>query len=56
MNLITKNLFSFSSKRLFVGGNWKSNNTQAQTKALIENTINKLSFDSSKLGINIDFI
>lgn len=37
-------------RKLFVGGNWKSNLTVAQVKNLVETVYNKLSFDASKLG------
>ena len=37
-------------RRLFIGGNWKSNNTLAQTKDLVENTLNKIKFDQNKVG------
>lgn len=47
------NTFSFASKKLFVGGNWKSNNTLKQTKDLIENVVNKLKFDKNKIDVVI---
>lgn len=37
-------------RKLFVGGNWKSNNTMSETKSLVENVINKLKFDTSRVG------
>lgn len=37
-------------RKLFIGGNWKSNNTTAQTKALVEEVLKKLKYDSDKLG------
>jgi triosephosphate isomerase len=37
-------------RKLFVGGNWKSNLTQAKVKELLDNTINKLNFDENKVG------
>jgi hypothetical protein len=43
--------FSFASKKLFVGGNWKSNNTVQQTKQLVEGVLNKLKFDKSKIEV-----
>lgn len=38
-------------RRLFIGGNWKSNNTLAQTKDLVENTLNKIKFDQNKVEV-----
>lgn len=38
------------SRKNFVGGNWKSNNTRAQTQELIQNTLAKLEFDATKVG------
>lgn len=38
-------------RRLFIGGNWKCNNTLAQTKDLVENTLNKIKFDQSKVEV-----
>ena len=40
-------------RRFFVGGNWKSNNTVAQTQSLVNGIINKLVFDPKKVGIKI---
>jgi len=37
-------------RKLFIGGNWKCNNTLAQTKTLVEGTLNKLRFDQNKVG------
>ena len=48
-----KNIFSFSTRKLFVGGNWKSNNTLDQTKELVNNVINKLEFDPKVVGTSI---
>jgi len=39
-----------ANRKRFVGGNWKCNNTQAKTKELVENVINKLNFDENKTG------
>ncbi len=39
-----------SLKKLFVGGNWKSNNTLADSKNLVENVLNKLDFDPNRVG------
>jgi triosephosphate isomerase len=48
-----RRVFGFGTKKLFVGGNWKSNNTVQQTKQLVENVINKLKFDKSKIEVVI---
>lgn len=40
-----------SQKKLFIGGNWKSNNTIAQTTALVQDVLKKLEFDNTKVGI-----
>ncbi len=37
-------------RKLFVGGNWKSNNTLGQTQDLVKKTINSLKFDANKVG------
>ena len=36
-------------KQYFVGGNWKSNGTQAFLKDLIENTLNKVEYDPTRV-------
>jgi triosephosphate isomerase len=38
-------------RRLFIGGNWKSNNTIAQTKDLVDKVVNKLTFDTKKTEV-----
>ena len=45
-----RSICSFSTRKLFVGGNWKSNNTVEQTRDLVENVINKLEFDPKTVG------
>lgn len=40
----------FTVKKFFVGGNWKCNNTLAESKKLVEDVINKLDFDDNKVG------
>jgi len=40
-----------SAKRLFVGGNWKCNNTLAESKQLVENVLNKLQFDENRVEV-----
>lgn len=39
------------ARRLFIGGNWKCNGTVKSTETLINNTINKIAFDTSKLQV-----
>jgi len=38
-------------KKLFIGGNWKSNNTLQQTKDLVEKVVNNLKFDDKKVDV-----
>ena len=38
-------------RRLFVGGNWKSNNTFSQTQDLVKNVYNKLTFSAQKVDV-----
>lgn len=38
-------------RRFLVGGNWKCNNTLAQSKDLINNVYNKLKFDTKKVEV-----
>ncbi|KRW98733.1 Triosephosphate isomerase [Pseudocohnilembus persalinus] len=40
-----------SVRRLFVGGNWKCNNTYQQTKDIVNNVYNKLTFDTCKVQV-----
>lgn len=40
-----------AAKRLFVGGNWKSNNALKDTRALIDNVLNKLKFGADKVDV-----
>ena len=42
-----------NSKKVFIGGNWKCNNTLEQTKTLVETVINKLEFDENKVEVII---
>ena len=39
------------SRKIFIGGNWKCNNTLADTRSLVSNVINKLSYDSNKIQV-----
>ena len=47
-NFVLKKLFS--RNKLFIGGNWKSNNTLQQSITLTNNTINSLQYDPDKVG------
>ena len=47
-SLLLRNLFSRNKR--FIGGNWKSNNGINETKALLENTINKLNHNANNVG------
>lgn len=37
-------------KKLFIGGNWKCNNTLQQSKDLVDKVVNNLKFDEKKVG------
>lgn len=39
-----------SSRKYFVGGNWKSNGTLEKNRALLTDVINALDFDTKKVG------
>jgi len=41
------------ARKLFIGGNWKCNNTLAQTKELVEKVVNPLKFDENKTEVVI---
>ena len=41
------------ARKLFIGGNWKCNNTLEQTQQLMNNVINKIKFDNSKMDVLI---
>eukprot|EP00331_Platyophrya_macrostoma_P015487 CAMPEP_0176475162 /NCGR_PEP_ID=MMETSP0127-20121128/43450_1 /TAXON_ID=938130 /ORGANISM="Platyophrya macrostoma, Strain WH" /LENGTH=257 /DNA_ID=CAMNT_0017870721 /DNA_START=27 /DNA_END=800 /DNA_ORIENTATION=- len=40
-----------SKRKLFIGGNWKSNNTLQQTKDLVRDVYNKLTFDENRVEV-----
>ena len=40
----------FARNKLFIGGNWKSNNTIQDSVAIVNNTINTLKYNPSKVG------
>jgi hypothetical protein len=42
-------------RKLFFGGNWKCNNTLAQTQGLVSSLLDKLEFDPQQAG-NIECI
>lgn len=42
------------SKKNFVGGNWKCNGSVDKNRELINDVINKLEFDPSKVGKEIE--
>jgi triosephosphate isomerase len=37
-------------RKLFIGGNWKCNNSLAQTQGLVASLLDKLEFDPEKVG------
>lgn len=37
-------------RKLFFGGNWKSNNTLAKTQGLVGSLLDKLEFDPAQVG------
>lgn len=39
-------------RKLFFGGNWKSNNTLAKTQGLVGSLLDKLEFDPAHVGIH----
>lgn len=43
----------FSRNKFLIGGNWKSNNTLKESVALVNNTINNLKYDPSKVDVVI---
>eukprot|EP00330_Aristerostoma_sp_ATCC50986_P004075 CAMPEP_0114579734 /NCGR_PEP_ID=MMETSP0125-20121206/4087_1 /TAXON_ID=485358 ORGANISM="Aristerostoma sp., Strain ATCC 50986" /NCGR_SAMPLE_ID=MMETSP0125 /ASSEMBLY_ACC=CAM_ASM_000245 /LENGTH=251 /DNA_ID=CAMNT_0001770727 /DNA_START=62 /DNA_END=813 /DNA_ORIENTATION=- len=38
-------------RKLFIGGNWKCNNSLVQTQDLVKNVYNKLDFDTNKVEV-----
>ena len=40
-----------ASKRMFVGGNWKSNGSTTKISELIESTYNKAQFDTENVDV-----
>ncbi len=38
-------------RKVFIGGNWKCNNTLGQTQQMITNIIDPLEFDHSKVDV-----
>lgn len=41
---------SMNHRKVFMGGNWKCNNTLVQTKQIVETVVDKLEFDPEKVG------
>lgn len=39
------------SRRLFIGGNWKCNGSIKSAETLVNNTVNKIAFDTSKIQV-----
>jgi triosephosphate isomerase (TIM) len=39
------------SRRFLVGGNWKSNNTHAESEKLVNDVLNKIEFDSARVEV-----
>jgi triosephosphate isomerase len=39
-----------NQRKVFFGGNWKSNNTLVQTKKIIEDVLDNLTFDPQRVG------
>jgi len=37
-------------RKLFIGGNWKCNNSLAQTQGIVSSLLDKLEFDPEKVG------
>ena len=48
-SVILRNFFSRNKR--FIGGNWKSNNGINETKTLMEQTINKLKYNTNNVGM-----
>ena len=40
----------FARNKLFIGGNWKSNNTLNDSVNIVKNTINPLKYNPDKVG------
>ena len=41
------------SRKIFIGGNWKCNNTLAETRNLMSNVINKINYDADRMEVLI---
>jgi len=39
------------ARRLFIGGNWKSNGTMKSTQTLVKDVVNKIEFDTKKMEV-----
>lgn len=42
-----------NQRKIFIGGNWKSNNTLAETRNLVSNVINKITFNTERVEVLI---
>lgn len=51
MYFAKRGLAKFSTKKLFIGANWKSNNTKLQTEELVNKVFNKLQYDPKKVEV-----
>lgn len=50
-NFLSKSCFA--RNKILIGGNWKSNNTLNESLSLVNNTINTLAYDASKVDVVI---
>ena len=37
-------------RKVFIGGNWKCNNTLGESKTIVENVLDKLEFNPERVG------
>lgn len=50
LNLIKRNLNGFARNKLFIGGNWKSNNTLQESKNIVSTIVNNLKYNPNNVG------
>ena len=43
----------FSRNRIFIGGNWKSNNTVEQSNSLVQSVVNKLQYNPKNMDVMV---
>lgn len=48
--LVKKTAYTFARNKLFIGGNWKSNNTINDSIKIVNTTINGLKYNPDKVG------